>query len=126
MPCGPNTLSVSAYFSKQTDISSRYLSNMYSSYNPYYYGGYGYGGYGYGYGGYGYGYGNSYYNNAYEYSYDPDKSIKLFGLSVGYGKRLNWPDDYFQFMATLNYQLYMMKDWDYFLVQNGNCHNINL
>ena len=123
----PNTLSVSAYYSKQTDISSRYLNNMYSSYyNPYYYGGYGYGGYGYGYGGYGYGYGNSYYNNAYEYSYDPDKSIQLFGLSVGYGKRLNWPDDYFQFMATLNYQLYMMKDWDYFLVQNGNCHNINL
>ena len=29
-------------------------------------------------------------------------------------------------MATLNYQLYMMKDWDYFLVNNGNCHNINL
>ncbi|MGM9759292.1 MAG: outer membrane protein assembly factor [Parabacteroides sp.] len=119
----PNTLSVSAYFSKQTDISDRYYSNMYSAYNPYYYGGYGYGYGGYG---YGYGYGNSYYNNAYEYSYDPDKSIKLFGLSVGYGKRLNWPDDYFQFMATLNYQLYMMKDWDYFLVQNGTCHNINL
>ena len=76
----PNTLSVSAYFSKQTDISSNYLSNNCYGYNPYY----------------------------------------------GYGKRLNWPDDYFQFMATLNYQLYMMKDWDYFLVNNGNCHNINL
>lgn len=59
-------------------------------------------------------------------AYDPDKSIMMFGLSAGYGKRLNWPDDYFQFMATLNYQLYMMKDWDYFLVNNGNCHNINL
>ena len=70
-----------------------------------------------------YGYGN--YGN-YELAYDPDKSIMMFGLSAGYGKRLNWPDDYFQFMATLNYQLYMMKDWDYFLVNNGNCHNINL
>lgn len=117
----PNTLSVSAYFSKQTDISDRYLSNMGYGYNPY---GYGYGsGYGYGYGnGYGYGYGS----DAYEYAYDPDKSIKMFGLAVGYGKRLEWPDDYFQFMATLNYQLYMMHDWDYFLVSNGNCHNINL
>lgn len=116
----PNTLSVSAYFSKQTDVSSNYLSN--NSYNNYYspYG-YGYGGYGYGYGGYGYGnYGN------YELAYDPDKYIMMFGLSAGYGKRLSWPDDYFQFMATLNYQLYMMKDWDYFLVQNGNCHNINI
>ena len=117
----PNTLSVSAYFSKQTDVSSNYLSN--NSYNNYYspYGYGGYGGYGYGYGGYGYGnYGN------YELAYDPDKYIMMFGLSAGYGKRLSWPDDYFQFMATLNYQLYMMKDWDYFLVQNGNCHNINL
>ena len=123
----PNTLSVSAYFSKQTDISSNYYNNSYSNYyNNYYpyYGGYGYGGYGYGYGGYGYGYGN-YYNN-YELAYDPDKYIMMFGISAGYGKRLEWPDDYFQFMATLNYQLYMMQDWDYFLVQNGNCHNINL
>ncbi len=114
----PNTLSVSAYFSKQTDISDRYYSNsMYNSYNPYsYYGGYsGYGGYG-GYGGY----------NNYELAYDPDKSIMMLGVAVGYGKRLNWPDDYFQFMATLNYQLYIMKDWRYFLISNGTSHNINL
>ena len=30
----PNTLSVSAYFSKQTDISSNYLSNNSYGYNP--------------------------------------------------------------------------------------------
>ena len=41
-----------------------------------------------GYGGYGmYNYGN--YNN-YENYYDPDKSIKMWGLSVGWGKRLKW------------------------------------
>lgn len=127
----PNTLSVSTYFSKQTDVSTNYLSKNSTGFYPGYgygYGypgyGYGYGGYGYGYGGYGYGYGN-YYNN-YELAYDPNKYIMMFGLAAGYGKRLEWPDDFFQFMATLNYQLYMMKDWDYFLVQNGNCHNINL
>ncbi len=120
----PNTLSVSAYFSMQSDVSSNYLSSSSYGYNPYYGSGYGYGGYGSGYGS-GYGnYGSSYGN--YELAYDPDKSIKMLGLSVGYGKRLNWPDDYFQFMLTLNYQLYMMKDWAYFLVQNGNSHNINL
>ena len=115
----PNTLSVSAYFSKQTDIADSYLSNYSYGYNPYYYSGY-YGGYGYN---------NSYYNsmyNTYEYAYNPNKYITMLGISAGYGKRLNWPDDYFQFMATLNYQLYTMKDWDYFLVQNGTCHNINL
>ena len=121
----PNTLSVSAYFSKQTDISTSYLSNMYSGYNPYYYGGYPYyGGYGYGgyYGGYGYGYNTG----SYELALNPDKSIMMFGLAAGYGKRLNWPDDFFQFMATLNYQVYIMHDWDYFLVNNGTCHNVNL
>ncbi len=119
----PNTLSVSAYFSKQTDISTSYLNNMYSGYNPYYYGGYGgyYGGY---YPGYGYGYG--YNTGSYELALNPDKSIMMFGLAAGYGKRLNWPDDFFQFMATLNYQVYMMHDWDYFLVNNGTCHNVNL
>ena len=120
----PNTLSVSAYFSKQTNISSNYYRNNSSYYyNPYsYYGGYGgYGGYGYG--GYGNYYGN--YNN-YELALDPDKSMMVFGLSAGYGKRLSWPDDYFQFMATLSYQIYKMHDWNYFLIQNGTSHNVNL
>lgn len=120
----PNTLSVSAYFSKQTDISSNFYRNNSSYYyNPYsYYGGYGgYGGYGYG--GYGNYYGN--YNN-YELALDPDKSMMVFGLSAGYGKRLSWPDDYFQFMATLSYQIYKMHDWNYFLIQNGTSHNVNL
>ena len=92
------------------------MSNYYGGYP--YYGNSMYGGY---YGNYG-----GYYNNNYELAYDPDKSIMMFGLSAGYGKRLNWPDDYFQFMATLNYQMYIMHDWAYFLVQNGTCHNVNL
>lgn len=113
----PNNLSVSAYFSKQTDVSSSYLNNNYYN-NPYSYGG------GYGYGS-NYGYGGGNYGN-YDFAYDPDKSIMMLGVSAGYGKRLTWPDDYFQFMATLNYQMYIMKDWDYFLVNNGTSHNINL
>ncbi|MDH6356818.1 POTRA domain-containing protein [Parabacteroides sp. PF5-9] len=122
----PNTLSVTAYFSRQTDISGNYLSNTGYGNSYYGYGGYPYGSsYGYGYGsGYGSSYGGGYYN--YEAAYDPDKYINMFGVAIGYGKRLNWPDDYFQFMATLNYQLYNMKDWDYFLVSNGTSHNINL
>ncbi len=46
----PNTLSFSAFYSKQTDISDRYYNSAYydNYYNNMY--GYGYGGYGYGYG----------------------------------------------------------------------------
>ena len=115
----PNSFNVSAYFSKMTDVSSNYLSNYSNYYNPYsYYGSYG--GYGsYGYGNYGYG-------NSYAAAYDASKYMIMFGASVGYGKRLNWPDDYFSFMATFNYQLYKMQDWDYFLVNNGTSHSLNL
>lgn len=117
----PNTLSFSAFYSKQTDVSDRYYNSAY--YDNYYnglYGGYGYGGYG----GYGYGYG---YGGNFENFYDPDKYQQIFGVSVGWGKRLRWPDDYFQFSAELSYTRYMMKDWNYFsLMTNGNCNNLAL
>ena len=109
----PNSFSVSAFYSRQTDISSRYYNDSY--YNNYYnsiYGGYGM-----------YNYGN--YNN-YENYYDPDKSIQMWGLSIGWGKRLKWPDDYFTLSAELAYQRYILKDWQYFPVTDGKCNNISL
>ena len=106
----PNQLSVSAFFSKQTDVSDNYYNSAY--YQNYY------NNYLYGYGGMG--------NNYYENYYDPDKYVKILGLSLGWGKRLRWPDDYFTFMAELSYTRYMLKDWQYFLVSNGSCNNINL
>ena len=106
----PNQLSVSAFFSKQTDVSDNYYNSAY--YNSYY-------------NSYLYGYGSNGYNY-YQNFYDPDKFVKLVGLSLGWGKRLRWPDDYFQFMTELSYTRYMLKDWQYFLVSNGSCNNINL
>lgn len=108
----PNSLSVSAFFSRQTDISSNYYNSSY--YNSYYSMLYGYGNY------------NSGYYNNYSSYYDPDKYIQLFGLSVGWGKRLSWPDNNFQLTAQLGFTRYMMKDWSYFLITDGNCNNINL
>ncbi|MBQ6750062.1 MAG: outer membrane protein assembly factor BamA [Bacteroidaceae bacterium] len=108
----PNQLSVSAFFSRQTDISSNYYNSAY--YNNYYSMLYGAGNYN-----------SSYYNNYSSY-YDPDKYIEMVGVSVGFGKRLTWPDNRFSFMAQLGYTRYMMKDWEYFIIQNGNCNDINL
>ena len=114
----PNSFSISAFYSRQTDISSRYYNDSY--YNNYYNSMYsGYGGYGM------YNYGSGSYNN-YENYYDPDKSIQMWGLSVGWGKRLKWPDDYFTLSAELSYQRYILKDWQYFPVTNGKCNNISL
>ena len=113
----PNSLSVGLFYSKQTDISSNYYNSAYYQ-NMYNYM-YGYGNY---YGNYGYG---GYYNN-YESYYDPDKYITMIGASVGWGTRLHWPDDYFTFYTELSYTRYKLKQWDYFLINNGTCNNINL
>ena len=108
----PNSLSVSAFFSMQTDVADSYYNSAY--YNNYYNYLYGYGNYS------GYGY-----NNVSSY-YDPDKHIKMYGVSVGWGRRLTWPDDNFTFSAELNYQVYSLKDWQYFLITDGDCNNLNL
>ena len=73
-----------------------------------------------------YGYGSNYGYNNYENYYDPDKYVKLFGVSLGWGKQLRWPDDYFQLSLSLQYTRYMMKNWAYFLMTNGNSNNPNL
>ena len=107
----PNSLNVGVFYSKQSDISSYYRNNAF--YNNYAMYSYGYGGY------------NPYYYN-YESMLDDDKTMTVFGASLGWGKRLRWPDDYFQFSAQLGFSRYMLRDWSYFYIHNGNCNNINL
>ncbi|MCD8079920.1 MAG: outer membrane protein assembly factor BamA [Bacteroides sp.] len=107
----PNSFSVSLFYSRQTDISSRYYNQSYMNnyYNSMYYGGYG----------------NYNYNNYADY-YDPDKSVQIYGIAAMWGKRLRWPDDYFTFSAELSYQRYVLKEWMYFPVTDGKCNNISI
>ena len=107
----PNSFSVNAFYSKQSDISSTYRNSAWMNNYYNYYGGYG-----------------SYNSGYYDYTsmMDDDKYIKLFGASIGWGKRLRWPDDYFQLGIQLAYTRYMLRDWSYFIISNGNCNNINL
>ncbi len=108
----PNAFSVSAFYMKQSDVSSTYYNSSWmNSINSYYSG---------------YGTYNNYYYNNYESFLDDDKYLKMLGFSIGWGKRLRWPDDYFQLSTTLAYQRYMLKDWRYFMIANGNCNNLNL
>lgn len=112
----PNSLSVSAYYSRQTGVNSQFYNNNY--YNSYLYGGYypGYGGYYPSYGGYY----DDYYQSSIENAYDPNKYLQMAGISLGFGKRLKWPDNYFTFMAQLSYNWYKLKNWEYlYYMQNG-------
>ncbi|MGM9821416.1 MAG: outer membrane protein assembly factor BamA [Muribaculaceae bacterium] len=110
----PNSLSVSAYYSRQTGVNSSYYNSNWS--NPYLYGGYGYG---YG----GYGYSNDYYQNSLENAYDPNKLLQMAGVTVGFGKQLNWPDDYFTFTTELSYNWYYLKNWEYLYYMNNGTSN---
>lgn len=109
----PNSLSVSAYYSRQTGVNSSYYNSNWS--NPWLSSGYGYG--------YNYGYGSDYYNQGITNAYDPNKVLQMVGVSVGFGKRLNWPDDYFTFQTDLSYNWYYLKNWDYLYYMNNGTSN---
>ena len=109
----PNSLSASIYFASQTGYSNRYYKayqNLYNTYSDYYY----------------YSGNSNYYQQLAESEADPGKYLRTFGVSLGYGKRLKWPDDYFSFYGELSYQLYMMKDWPYLLISDGTSHNFSI
>lgn len=111
----PNSLSISGFYSRQTGINSSFYNRQYSNYynsvlnsytgtgyNPYYY--------------------NSGYNY-YENAYDPNKYLQMAGISVGFGKRLKWPDDFFTLTADLSYQWYSLKNWEYLYYMNNGVSN---
>ena len=106
----PNSFSLSAYYMVTTQLDDRYYSRYY---NPYYYSGYG-----------GYGYGDYYGGGS--YAYDENKSMKILALQAGYGKRLSWPDYLFNFMADISFQRYILNNWSYFAINNGNANSVSL
>ena len=111
----PNALSFSLDYSRSTGINSSFYNNSYFNsgyYNSLYYGGsYGYNNTGY------------YYQNA----YDPNKVLQMAGVMLGFGTRLSWPDDYFQFQASLSYRWYYLKNWEYLYdMSNGVSNSLML
>jgi outer membrane protein insertion porin family len=107
----PNSLSANVFFASQTGYSDRYYQAYQNLYNTYY-------------SYYAYSGNSNYLQQLQESEADPEKYLRTFGVSLGYGKRLNWPDDYFSFYAELSYQMYMMKDWPYMILSDGTSHNL--
>lgn len=108
----PNSLSASVYYSAQSTVSDRYSAN-YSNYINSMYSGYGAG--------------SSSYSSLYQSEIDPNKYMRTLGASIGYGKRLNWPDDYFVFQGELSYQLFMLSKWYYMPpLTDGSFNNLSI
>lgn len=110
----PNSFSFSVDYSRATGINSSYYNtNWANAMNSaiYYQGSNG----------------TNFNSYAIQNAYDPNKVLQLAGISAGFGTRLTWPDDYFQFQATLAYRWYYLKNWDYLpYMQNGISNSITL
>ena len=74
----------------------------------------------------------SYYHSLYSYTdylTQVQRKFATDGFTVGLGKRLTWPDDYFTLYQSFNVQLYKLQNYsNIFRVGNGNgnYNNINL
>ncbi len=99
----PTSLSSSIYWSKQSGVNSRYYNDNY--YNNLVYD-------------------NSY--NGYANAVDRDKYIMTLGGSIGVGKRMRWPDDYFSMYWDLSYRHYSLKNWNYLEISDGSANNLSV
>ena len=54
------------------------------------------------------------------------QALNVTGVSVGLGKRLKWPDDYFSWYNSINFQNYNLNNWNqYFIFSNGSSNNFS-
>jgi outer membrane protein insertion porin family len=97
----PNHLAFNVFYSRFTGMNTDfYTQNMF--FNPMMMGGMGM---------MGGGMGGGMWQDMSQFAYDPHQVFNMFGASVGYGRRLNWPDDFFQMMVELGWQRYGLRNW---------------
>tara|TARA_B100001063_G_C16778624_1_gene568311 strand:+ start:12383 stop:14914 length:2532 start_codon:yes stop_codon:yes gene_type:complete len=51
--------------------------------------------------------------------------LGIWGLSVGLGRRLTSPDDFFQLYNEISYQYYELQNWGNFIFNSGFAHNLS-
>jgi outer membrane protein insertion porin family len=70
-------------------------------------------------------------SNASYYSMTATKHMRTLGVSVGIGRRLKWPDNYFTLYHSIDLQHYILDDWTsssgtpYFVIGDGNSNNFS-
>jgi len=65
-------------------------------------------------------------NNAYYVWQTSTMHFRTLGLAVGLGKRLSWPDPYFTLYGELSYERYNLKNWNSFIMSNGNANLLSM
>ncbi|HKG07255.1 MAG TPA: POTRA domain-containing protein [Pedobacter sp.] len=57
---------------------------------------------------------------------DRFQKIRLNGITVSLGRRLNFPDNYFQLSHSINVQQYILNNYPGYLFNTGTSYNFNL
>jgi outer membrane protein insertion porin family len=55
-----------------------------------------------------------------------NQGIRLNGVTVSLGRRLNWPDNYFQLTHSINVNQYILENYPGYLFSTGTSYNFNL
>jgi len=53
------------------------------------------------------------------------QAMQITGASIGLGRRLSLPDDFFTLFNQLSFQRYKLEDWSYFVIRNGVSNNFS-
>ncbi len=64
-------------------------------------------------------YHSKYAQTSYDYTVDPTNTFAINGLTVGIGRRLTWPDDFFQMYMGINLQQYDLNNYNIFTFGDG-------
>lgn len=75
-----------------------------------------------------------YNSNQYQYNYqtgivDKDQNLSIIGASIGLGKRLQWPDDFFQLSQSISYQNLSLNNYGFRIgpeiLNNASLNNLS-
>ena len=75
-----------------------------------------------------------YSSNQYQFDFttgrvDKNQSLGIIGASIGLGKRLKWPDDFFQLSQTISYQSFNLNNYGFRVgtdvLNNGSLNNLS-
>lgn len=68
----------------------------------------------------------NYSENPYNYfDFGSDRFMKITGASIGLGRRVRWPDDFFSLYHEASFQRYDIRDYDYFIFTDGISNNFS-
>ena len=72
---------------------------------------------------------NQYQLNPQTFAVDRSRSLGIIGASIGLGKRLKWPDDFFQLSQSISYQSFKLNNYGFRVgadvLNNGTLNNLS-